>query len=199
MKYTELQILDFMKDQKNVDVNLIFFYMEVLPNYRTAIVPRHNKFIRSLKENYGEISLVAKEFEYSTDGIGNLLKKIQTCMYLQYEEFTKEGKVLPKYQLFKNYIPVNPNKKVVIKSNKSEVVSEIVKGPQILKLESLIKDNPEWYFFVQDPIQRNLVRYLINGEDYESIEKRLGISRDLIYRKIFKKNSNSVFDILNKK
>lgn len=199
MNYTELQILDYMKEQKTVDVNLIFFYIEVLPNYRSAIMPRHNKFIKSLKENYGSISLVAQEFEYGTEGIGNVLRKIQTCMYLQYNEFIKDGKQLPKYNPFKNYIPINPNKKRSIENDEPKVINQIKKSEQILKLEALIHNNPEWYYFVQDTIQRNLVRLLINGEDYESIEKKLGISRDTIYRKVFKRNSNSVFDILNKK
>lgn len=199
MKYTELQILDYMEKQKTLDVNLIFFYIETLPNYRSAIMTRHNKFIRSLQENYGNISLVGKEFEYGNEGISNVLRKIQTCMYLQYNELIEEGKKLPKYNPFKSYIPINPNKKESIEIKESEPIKQIKKSEQILKLEMLIRENPEWYYFIHDPIQRNLITLLINGENYESIENKLGISRDTIYRKIFKRNSNSVFDILNKK
>lgn len=193
MKYTELEILNYMNENKKLDVNLIFFYIKTLPNYRTAILPRHNKFIKSLINNQGSIIHVAKEFEYSVNSMNNILKKIQTYMQLQYNEFIEEGKEISKYNPLYNYI-IDDNKEE-IKSSKNQ----IRKSTHVLKLERLIENNPDWYYFIQDPIQRNLVKLLLNGEDYISIEKKFGIQREIVYRKVFKKNYNSVFDILTNK
>lgn len=196
MKYTELEVLDHMSEQKFLDINMVFFYIETLPNYRSAILPRHRKFVRILIENYGNLVPIAQEFEYSTDGISQIFRKIQTYLHLQYKEFINEGIKLPKYDITKNYVPRDPNIQIKVKS---EEVKAIAKSNQVIMLEKLIEDNPEWHFQVKDTKQRELVRYLLSNYSFEEIEQKSGISRDTIYRKVFKRDSNGVFDILNKK
>lgn len=185
MKYTESEIIDEMILYRNFNENKLYFYLDVLPNWRAHVFKRHIKYVICFINNNGNLNFISRELDMKLDELRNIYKKIETCLHLAYKNSEDD---LPEYNSNIRYTIYNFNN-----YNMDNIIGKDPYRGE--KLMDLVNNDPDWGLKIKDPKKKTIIKLLLDGKDKSIISKLVKISDidnfliedDIIFRELEKK------------